>query len=74
MPKIKLWTTDKNGNSLLHTTVVLDKRLEAKEVIHHVTEEIRDEQRKKNTKRIKHALEDLENQNHGAVLEAYRNV
>lgn len=69
MPNIRLWTTDENGNSVLHTTIVLDKKLNTKEVIHHVPEEIRAEQRQKNTKRIKHAFEYLGNQNPKAVLE-----
>lgn len=69
MPNVRFWTTDEHGNNVLHTTIVLDKHLNTVEVIHHTSDEVRAEQRKKNTERVKHAFENLSKQNPKAVLE-----
>lgn len=71
MPNLRLWTTDEQGNDVLHTTIVLDNKLNTKEVIHHSTDEQRAEQRTRNTQRVKRAVEELAMQNPKAVLEVY---
>lgn len=71
MPNIRLWTTDKQGNNVLHTTIVLDKHLNTVEVIHHTSEEVRAQQRERNTERVKHAIEEIGKQNPKAILEIY---
>lgn len=71
MPNVRFWTTDEHGNDVLHTTVVLDKHLNTVEVIHHTSEEVRAQQRKRNTERVKRAIEDVCKQNPKAILQLY---
>jgi len=71
MPNVRFWTTDEHGNEVLHTTVVLDKHLNTAEVILHTSEEVIVRQRKKNTERVKNAIENLSKQNPKAVFEVY---